>query len=293
MLQDTLKINPDTVYKQSTYFMLSERANSNDDTLNISFGDYIVNTLNTNLPPLKERPTLFKTKTFFVSKSMNEPSLQKTNSDSWIFGTLILIAVIYLLFAKSYPNKLNQIIKGCFSLKILNTVVKEGNFISDIIFYLFLFIFIPSFSLLCFALIKENGIIQYIPISSEIVIFLAICVLSLLVIFLKNILIYFFGLIFRNKNVINQYLTNQTIFYVFEGLILLPSLFFYFFLPKYLSEIIIISILIIIAILFVIRLFRGFYISLKATKFSKVYLFLYLCIVEILPLIIIFKLLVS
>jgi hypothetical protein len=54
-----------------------------------------------------------------------------------------------------------------------------------------------------------------------------------------------------------------------------------------------ITAIVIVALIFVIRFFRGFLIGMALTKFSYLLLFVYLCSLEILPLLVVVKVMLN
>jgi hypothetical protein len=83
-------------------------------------------------------------------------------------------------------------------------------------------------------------------------------------------------------------LLNMLIFIIINGIILLPALVGIVYLN---STIILYITLIICVLLFIFRFMRGFFIGLTLTKFSYLFLFVYLCTLEIMPVLMLIKLL--
>jgi hypothetical protein len=95
------------------------------------------------------------------------------------------------------------------------------------------------------------------------------------------------GIVFKTKETTYNYLLNQLIFAIITG----PILLFFLVLIVYLeSPLILYFCLTIIAIIYTFRFFRAFLIGLALTKFSYLLLFVYLCSLEILPLLVLLKL---
>ena len=74
-----------------------------------------------------------------------------------------------------------------------------------------------------------------------------------------------------------------------NGMIMIPLLFLYYYSPYSSNENLLIVILVVISIMLLVRLIKGLFLVLSETKFSRFYLFVYLCILEFIPLIIIYK----
>jgi hypothetical protein len=103
---------------------------------------------------------------------------------------------------------------------------------------------------------------------------------------LKIGLIRFLSFIFRTHQPSNEYILNILIFNILTGIFLLPLLVF----AVYLKCVIFLWIcMIIFTLFFIFRLIRGFLIGISITKFSSVFLFVYLCSLEMLPLVVLIK----
>lgn len=279
IMQDIVSKNLDTIKIDQTVqpiFITSDSVGK--ETIDIGFKDYIVKTLNDNTIPLIERKSLFKQKNF-VNKDLNIIKSPNSSTEGWIYGIILFISILYCVLIKIFSKKIKQVIKGTF------------NHITLFIFILFLFI--PILALLLYLLISKYNYFSYFPIKSHFGIFLILYLASILYCLFKYILIYFFGELFRTRNICFNYNSNQLGFYFLDGIIIIPFIFLYYYLPKETQNAMLITIFIITFILLLIRLIKGFAFVLRETKFSKFYLFVYLCILEILPLIIIYKFLIS
>lgn len=279
-MQDTIRANQDTlqlnVINDNPIFIIP--SSSDKDSNVFGFKDYIVNALNENLPPLVERKSLFKEKTF-VNKSFNIINRPNNYSEGWIYGIIMFVTVLYLILIKIFSNKIGQVIKGTFNQATLLILV--------------IFLFVPTITLLCYAPISQYNYFSYFPIVSKFGIYMIILLGVVAFCLAKYLLIFFFGVLFRTKSICSQYNSNQFGFYLIDGIILIPFLFLYYYLPSNTENTILLISLIVICILLLIRLIKGLLLVLNETKFSKFYLFFYLCTVEFLPLIIIYKFLIS
>jgi len=278
-MQDTIRVNQDTlqtnIINQPIFIIPSS---TDKDTNVVGFKDYIVKTLNETIPPLVERKSLFKEKSF-VHKNFNTINRPNNYSEGWIYGIIMFVTVLYLILIKIFSNKLGQVIKGTFNQAAL------------LIFVIFLFV--PTMALLCYAPISQYNYFSYFPIVSKFGIYMIILLGVVAFCLAKYLLIFFFGVLFRTKSICSQYNSNQFGFYLIDGIILIPFLFLYYYLPNNTQNSILIISLIVLCILLLIRLIKGLLLVLNETKFSKFYLFFYLCTVEFLPLIIIYKFLIS
>lgn len=278
-MQDSINYKADSIPNNqivNPLFVIPDSLKSESTT--ISFKQYI-KILNDHSPALVERNSLFKYKNFYVGKDIKIHERNINPTHGWIFGVIFISILIYSILIKAFSSKIKLIVKGVFSnVTILSISI---------------FLFSPIFALLIYAPSSYYNYLSYSPINSHFITYLLIVLAVILYILIKNVLIYFFGLLFRLETLCSKYNFNQTLFLITDGLVLIPFLFLFYFLPQNYQYSMLLASFVVIGILFLFRLLRGIILVLKHTKASQFYLFLYLCIVEFLPLIIIFKYLFS
>ncbi|HHT03098.1 MAG TPA: DUF4271 domain-containing protein [Bacteroidales bacterium] len=278
-MQDTTNNHLDVAQTQKTIYPIFIVSDSiQKDTNIVGFKDYVVRTLNCHTEPLIERESLFGKKTY-VNKDLKMLERPNTSAEGWIYGVIFLAAIFYLLLIKIFSNKIKHVIRGTYSHLTL--------------FIILSFLFIPVFALLCYTPISQYNYYYYFPIKSHFAIFLLLYFIILTYALIKYILIFFFGELFRARSICFNYNSNQLGFYFISGIIMIPFLFFYYYSPNSAKDNILIAILIVFSILLLTRLVKGLLLVLSETKFSKFYLFVYLCILEFIPLIIIYKSLID
>lgn len=278
MQGDSIINNFDSTNNEANQWLLIDSLGTKTDTNILGFKDYIIQTLNENIPPIVERESLFKQKSF-VSKELKIIERPNHQPEGWVYGVIFSVIITYLLLAKLFLKKTNQIFNGALSHSILLPIS--------------LTLFSPTIAILIYAAISYFNSFSVIPIQSHFLIFLFLFLGSAIFFTIRYVLIYFFGILFKTKEACFKYNSNQIGFYFINVLILMPIAFLYYYLPANTNNILLIILLVAISILLVIRVVRGLIIVLNQAKFSKFYLFFYLCTLEILPILIIIKLLIS
>ncbi|MFA5727673.1 MAG: DUF4271 domain-containing protein, partial [Saccharofermentanaceae bacterium] len=86
------------------------------------------------------------------------------------------------------------------------------------------------------------------------------------------------------------YMLNLLVFCLITGPVILIFLVFIVYMK---SDFLLYCALVIFSIFFIFRVLRGFYIGMGLRKFSFLFLFVYLCSLEILPLLVLVKLLLG
>ena len=185
-------------------------------------------------------------------------------------------------------KRLKQVISSFITNRVVSQFVREESALSNRLSLSLVFIFIAVFSLFvyqCFShylhgiFIKEYSLLLY----------LKICVFIIIVYAVKVVIIRLLGFIFKMENMAWEYIFNILLFNKTLGLFLFPvTLLMTFFIQIPAQYFIFIGLSIII-VMYLLRTLRMLTVGLRSIGFSKFYLFLYLCALELLPLIILFK----
>ena len=205
--------------------------------------------------------------------------------DNWVSVSFLMCLIIIAWVHVFYNKRVHQIYYAPLARRFLNILSKEGNLFKErltvalFLVYLFTYAFVISKTISLFAPVKLSLPPEYhlcILISAFLLVFW----------FFKIVSIRFLGIVFKTKEASRDYLLNLVVFCLMTGMILLPVLILSVFLN---SRILLYSALIIIALLFFFRVLRGLLIGISLKKFSYLFLFAYLCALEILPLLVILK----
>jgi hypothetical protein len=204
--------------------------------------------------------------------------------------TSILIMSCFLLFALAqygYSKRMQQIFKAFFTKRFFIQFSRDSGIFTERV-SLFLFSsYILALSLFVFNLYKYYFSIPPFALLSSLI---YIKVFSIVILFylIKMVLLNIGRYIFKANNETSDYVLILYLFGQVTGVCLLPVII----LTTYFdNKIILYSGFIIILILFLVRLFRSAIISLAKSKVSIYYIFLYLCTLEILPLVLLVKIL--
>lgn len=209
-----------------------------------------------------------------------------TNYD-WLTGLFILCLLILTWIRYDSGKRVSQLFKAVWARHNLNQLLRDGNVISERITPGLMFIYIISISTLIINLIDPFSI--NIPGADNL--FLIFCFIAGVISILwltKLITIKLVGTIFKTRNETSDYLVTNIIFNITTGLTAIP-----FVLAGHYSEskVIIIIALFIFVVGYLLKMVRSIFVGLSAQTFPVVYLFLYFCSLEIVPILVIYKLL--
>lgn len=208
--------------------------------------------------------------------------------NNWILGIIVFCFVLFAISRVAYPRRLGQIFKAFISPRSVNQLSREGNISNEGLSFMLSGVFFISLAVFIFECIT-----LFIPSffygKANYLIFCYILFGSLLFYIIKKQIIRIIGYIFQTKQETRDYLLNTLVFNMIAGIYIMPVSFLIFYLPVEWSHGLMIFSFVFLGILILYRIIRSFLIGITLSKFSVFYLFLYLCIVEILPILIILK----
>ncbi|MBN1820946.1 MAG: DUF4271 domain-containing protein [Prolixibacteraceae bacterium] len=213
-----------------------------------------------------------------------ERKLNNTNLD-WITIILLTNLIIFASIRKPFANYLSHLFKSTFNYPTSTRMFRErsyslvdGAFRLDIYFYFIFSLFVYQ----AFIYLKVD-----LPVQSF-SLFLY-CIAGVLGYFVFKRLVYLMiGFVNKGQEETIEYLFNLNNYNRVLGLLLTPIVVIIAFSPIFNSNFFVIIGLILVIFFYGMSLQRGVLILLKK-QFSIFYLFLYLCSLEILPLLLIFK----
>ncbi|MGA3012642.1 MAG: DUF4271 domain-containing protein [Bacteroidales bacterium] len=227
---------------------------------------------------------------FFMSHQLTTKEIRPVQfvkyQPDWIFILLLFCFILLAWVQVFYPRRLRQIFAAPFSKRFLSQLVRDGDLFSEraalamgIIYFMTTSLFIYQLNELIF---RHEQPKYY----QGLLFFVLICILLLGFWILKVALMRLLAFIFKTGQTTREYLLNILIFNIITGIFLLPFMVISIYLK---SDVFLWICTIIFSLFFFFRLARGFFIGMTLTKFSWLFLFVYLCSLEILPLIVLLK----
>lgn len=215
-----------------------------------------------------------------------------TDSNDWIFGVLIVIIAIACIFLKRYQIKFYDLAKSTTSQRDLTHLMRENRFSRASSYFYISLLFSLSIGIFFSYFAFRQHVEQYfsVPMMHYRPILYLMLSASVLVCFaLRNGLVKLLGNIFETPESTTIYLANTYTFALMETIVTIPCMFLLYF--SHLSPHLYYLPAALILVLFIFRIIRGLQIILTNAKASKLYLFYYICTVEIVPPLIIAKVL--
>ena len=237
------------------------------------------------LPPQKQ---FLQTTSVFKPHNLEPkhtgPMVIDHQATNWITIVFLACLFIFAWIQASYSKRLTQIFRAVAQPHHVNQLERDGNIFKERIalglglnYYLITSIFI-------FQIISAFGALpaEFNNLTLTGIIFAGLFAYQLL----KSMVIYGIGIIFNTGEYARQYQLIILIFNYMIGIVLFPVVLiaFYWNNPAFL-----IAGIIIISLSILYRIVRGFLTGQDNKSYNLFYLFLYLCTLEILPLLLIYK----
>jgi hypothetical protein len=224
-----------------------------------------------------------------LKPSHQGPVKREQDSSDWIFLTLILCTVLLLIAKLLFERRFGQILKAVTRPRNLNILLRDGNLLSERITPPLLILHMLSYSLFFYLYMQSRLSIPGI-FKGEIFYFAAILGAYVSFFTFRFLLVRLLGWIFASGEYAQTYLANSVIFDEVWGIALIPICLIIYYAPSPASGLMLQGGAVLFLILQLYKLIRNFMVGLANTNFSWFYLFLYLCTVEILPILFLGKL---
>ncbi len=221
-------------------------------------------------------------------KDVNIQSLNLYNTD-WLTWFLLLCFVIFAFLQKNFCRKQKNIISSFFNYRYNSQLIREGNIYNETGFYFLLFL-----SLISFCLLLLNWFVFYFLDSflfvNSLILFLKILSAFLFFYFGKIMFIRIISFTFKLNKLYSDFVLTQHVFLITLGVI---SLFLSMILVYLTNYILIITSVLVTIGLYVNFIFRLYILNLASGIFTLFYFILYICSIEILPVLIVYKLIIK
>lgn len=204
----------------------------------------------------------------------------------WVLGVTTLLLVLFASLKNSFSKQLHTIIQSFFSNRVLNNLNKEDNLFTS---WPFLLLFVQfGFTIGMFFYL----VTQYYHMSfadSGFKFYLSISFLIVMLYVLKIVLLRLVGYLFNIQRAINEYVSILYLSYFNIAMLFIPLVIAFALSPLRYGRYYVVLAFIILIIVFAFQFIRAGVNILSHYRFSKVYLFLYFCALEICPILILIK----
>ena len=207
----------------------------------------------------------------------------------WLFSVLILITALVIIARVFYRKNISELGRAFFSISATNQLLRDESILLQRTSLLLTVIFNLTAALMLWQF--GSAFASTLPFAlSDFSRFLFFAFLIAIIYSLKYLLLKLAGFIFGTDEEMDAYIFNIFLSNNFFGIVLFPAAVLLFLYPQLSSSPVAVTVVIITAALFFLyRILRGILIGRASPSYSPVYLFLYLCALEIAPLLVLLK----
>ncbi|MFC3198468.1 DUF4271 domain-containing protein [Parapedobacter deserti] len=219
-------------------------------------------------------------------ENQHEFDEEKASREPWVIAVIGLLLLFFGIVKVSFPNEVASIIQAFYNDRMLLQINKEDTLYSS---WPFVFLYILfGFAVGLFIYLLEHYYLSKGS-SGGIEAFMGISMFVMLLFSLKIITTRFLGFVFDLQRVVREYVSILYLSYFNAALVFLPIVLVLSFVPRSDMSWVVPLTLLIVFCLFVFRFVKTASNVLTNHRFSKFYLFMYLCCLEIAPILILVK----
>lgn len=203
------------------------------------------------------------------------------DTPAWVFGIIVLLCGLTCIYYRNHKLKLADLLKGTFESGSPDKTIR--GLIHGIALLLTVLLLSSALGMtIWFMALRSTGIVGYL------LLVLAITAAYML----RNGLLSSLADVFNQKQAMNSYIIGNYAYHLLLATAIIPLLFALVYVPG-IANVMAIIIGSLTALVFLIRLVRGIKLFLTNSKSFSLFLFYYLCIVEIVPFLIALKVFIA
>lgn len=207
--------------------------------------------------------------------------------DDWKVFFLLAGLAALAIARYFFSSRIGHFVKAAFGSHFYNQMEREGGFFDETVTYLLFFNFLVVFSLLLWQTALFFGMSQLPDFLNPFLLFILLLLLTSAFFLFKSLSLGLLAWVFNTRQATLVYLKNIFLFNQLSGLVMLPLVGYLVYNPSTIGMIFTWAFWLLINIL---KIARGSVAGYNATAYSGYYLFLYLCSVEMAPLLLFIKL---
>ncbi len=219
----------------------------------------------------------------FVNR--NNIKLRK-NPEHWIIYVFILITLLYVIIRNAYSKTLSVVLQAYWNDRAISQFTRDDNFFKLRNTVLYFILFASVYGLLL-KVVLNNFELQLRTNAFDEYVFITLFVMAFYV--SKFVLMKISGYVFSIQKLMSGYLSVVSVSNFIYAIFLIPMLILHYYLPENYATGLFYIIMVSFCFNTVYKYLRTANFILNNFQFPKFYLFLYLCTLEIMPLLIIYK----
>lgn len=207
--------------------------------------------------------------------------IQHHGTPGWFLIFIALSLFLINAFLRSKQIGLLDLLQSAINSRSMDRLLRDSNLTHASDQAIIAPLMLLPISLIAYHSFIPNVSNLWLNILHYLIILLSCCGIY----YLRNAIFRLFGNAFDNNEAIHLYLSSNYIYHLLYGIVASLFAFFIFYTDRVGTTFLYI-LLALLALLFIVRLLRGLQLFLTNAKTPKFYLFYYLCILEIVPIIV-------
>jgi hypothetical protein len=208
--------------------------------------------------------------------------------DPWIITALIILFIFTALLNLFFGRDIASVIQSFYSKQAFSQIDFGGGLINSWAFIGLFILFSTAFGLVLYQVAEYNNVYFYYDLS-DVQLFLVLSLIIALLFAVKFLIIKFLGFVFDINQIVSQYISILNLTYFNIAFVLLAVAACFSLLASRFIPLLLNATIIIVAIIFIWQYLRNSVSIISNFRFHKFYLFIYLCALEICPILILIK----
>ena len=221
-----------------------------------------------------------------VSKSLLKEGHTRQTRDQWVIVTIIGLLLYTALLNRIMSKDVESVWQSFYSKRILSQVGKEDSIINGWTFIALFLLFGLTLGLFLYQLAQYKNVYYSI---NGVRLFVSFSLIILIALAIKYLIVKFLGFLFNINKLVSEYLSVLYLTYFNIGFVFLPVTVCFCLLASELISYILWIALILAIVIFVWQYLRSSVNIVSNILFHKFYLVVYLCALEICPILILIK----
>ena len=222
------------------------------------------------------------------AQNQHEIAINHAGTSGWYLGVIALSICLLCIYLRAKQIDLVRLLQSAIDHRAMDRMLRDTNLTHAIDQSPIALIMLIPAALIGFHYL--NPITDNV--FSSLLQYLILLLGCYAVYFFRNGIVRLLGIAFDNSESVHIYLSSNYVYHLLYAIAMTAMAFFICYTDS-MGTIFLYILLGIIGLLFIFRLFRGMQLILTLSKTSKLYLFYYLCILEIVPIVVITKLAIS
>jgi len=221
------------------------------------------------------------------AKSKLKEGSSRPSRDRWVIGLIMALLIYTAILNRVMSKDVESVWHSFYSKRVLAQVSKEESMINSWTFFALFLLFAMTFGLFLYQFSIYRHV--YYTTFSGFPLFVSLTLIILVLFAVKFVIVRFLGFVFGISKLVNEYLSVSYLTYFNIAFVFLPVAVCFCLLNEHLMRYVLVAAYVLIAAIIVWQYLRSSVEIISNILFHKFYLIVYLCALEICPVLILIK----